>query len=58
MMPMWRLDLIGKNLKYHVTSGTLDFPYLQPLNIKLLDMFVTSEAITIYTAQLVGTGPE
>ncbi len=50
-------DLIGKNLKYHATSGLLDFPYLQPLNIQLLDMFVTREAITIYDAQLVGTGP-
>jgi|GEM_PF-2678172 len=50
-------DLIGKNLKYHVTSGVLEFPYLQPLQIQLLDLFVTRDAITIDTAQLVGLGP-
>ncbi len=51
-------DLIGKNLKYHVTSGVLDFPYLQPLQIQQLDLFVTRDAITIYTAQLAGIGTD
>ena len=51
-------DLIGKNLKYHVTSGTLDFPYLLPMTITKLDMFVTSDAITIYDAELMGATPD
>ena len=51
-------DLIGKNLKYTVTSGQLDFPYLPPLRIEHLEMFVTRPAITIYTAQLAGIDPQ
>ncbi|MCE0521885.1 MAG: hypothetical protein LV480_03135 [Methylacidiphilales bacterium] len=50
-------DLIGKNLKYTATSGVLDFPYLPPLRIERLEMFVTRPAITIYTAQLAGIDP-
>ncbi len=47
-------DLIGKDLKYTATSGTLDFPYLPPLHINRLEMLVTRPSITVYTAQLVG----
>jgi hypothetical protein len=50
-------DLIGKDLKYTATSGTLDFPYLPPLHINRLEMLVTRPAITVYTAQLVGMDP-
>jgi hypothetical protein len=50
-------DLIARDLKYTVTSGTLDFPYLPPLHINRLEMLVTRPSITIYTAQLVGLDP-
>jgi hypothetical protein len=50
-------DLIGKDLKYTLTSGTLDFPYLPPLHINRLEMLVTRPTITIYAAQLVGLDP-
>ena len=50
-------DLIGKDLKYTATSGTLDFPYLPPLHINRLEMLVTRPSITVYTAQLVGLDP-
>ncbi len=50
-------DLIGKDLKYTVTSGTLDFPYSPKLHINRLEMLVTRAAITVYTAQLVGIDP-
>ncbi|MCE0484515.1 MAG: hypothetical protein LV479_09785 [Methylacidiphilales bacterium] len=51
-------DLIGKDLKYTVTSGQLDFPYLPTLQINRLEMLVTRPAITIYTAQLAGIDPQ
>lgn len=50
-------DLINRDLKYTVTSGTLDFPYLPPLHINRLEMLVTRPSITVYTAQLVGMDP-
>ena len=50
-------DLIGKDLKYTVTSGTLDFPYLPLLRVQRLEMLVTRPAITVYTAQFVGIDP-
>lgn len=50
-------DLIGKDFKYTVTSGILEFPYLPPLRIERLEMFVTRPLITISTAQLTGVDP-
>ena len=50
-------DLIGKDLKYTVTSGVLDFPYLPPLRVVRLEMLVTRPAITIYTAQFAALDP-
>lgn len=51
-------DLIVRDLKYTVTSGVLDFPYLPPLRVEHLEMLVTRPAITIYTAQLAGIDPQ
>jgi hypothetical protein len=51
-------DLIGRDLKYTVTSGVLDFPYLPPLRVERLEMLVTRPAVTIYTAQLAGIDPQ
>ncbi len=50
-------DLIVKDLKYTVTSGVLDFPYLPPLRVVRLEMLVTRPSITVYTAQLAGIDP-
>ena len=50
-------DLIVKDLKYTVTSGLLDFPYLPELRVVRLEMLVTRPAITIYTAQFAGIDP-
>ncbi len=50
-------DLIGKDLKYTATSGTLEMPYLPALHINRLEMLVTRPKITVYTAQLQGIDP-
>jgi hypothetical protein len=50
-------DLIGKDLKYTATSGTLDFPYLPPLTIQRLEMMVTRPLIIISAARLAAVDP-
>jgi hypothetical protein len=50
-------DLIGRDFQYTATSGTMEFPYLPPLQIKLLKMLVTRPVVTINDAELVGLAP-
>ena len=50
-------DLIGKDFKYTVTSGTMEFPYLPKLRIERLEMMVTRPLITITDAHLAGVDP-
>ncbi len=50
-------DLIGRDFQYTATSGTLEFPYLPPLRIKLLKMLVTRPVLTIDDAEWTGVDP-
>lgn len=50
-------DLIGKNLQYTATSGTLDFAYLPQLKVDYLKMLVTRNEIEIYDLKLIGLTP-
>ena len=50
-------DLIGKDLQYTATSGTLEMPYLPPLRIERLVMLVTRPMIRVDTAQLMALDP-
>jgi len=50
-------DLIGRDFQYTATSGTMEFPYLPTLRIKLLKMLVTRPMLTINDAELTGIDP-
>lgn len=50
-------DLIGRDLRYTATSGTLAFPYFPPMTVQRLVVMVTRPLITVSEAKLAASDP-